>query len=95
MSIPTTTMQLNIKKLCLLLFTFLALSLPSIAEIDNSELKQAVEQLKLKAEQGDTEAQHLLGLAHIKGFGVTKCSSEAVKWFLTNAKAESLFLVIK
>jgi len=82
---PTTPMQLNFKKLSLL-FTLLLFSLLSIAEVVDAELKQAVEQLKIQAEQGDAESQHLLGITYIKGFGVTKSSSEAVKWFRKSAE---------
>lgn len=36
--------------------------------------------LKIRAEQGDAEAQYLLGMAYTHGKGVPKDYAEALKW---------------
>src|SRR5262245_45360351 len=38
-------------------------------------------EIKTYAEKGDAKAQYTLGCCYGKGFGVTKDSSEAVKWY--------------
>ncbi len=86
MPAPTTLMLLNIKKLSLLV-TLLLFSLSSFSEVTEAVMKQSAKQVLLKAEQGDAEAQHILGILHIKGFGVVKSTSEAVKWFQKSAES--------
>ena len=82
---PTTPMQLKIKKIGLLI-TLLLFSLLSFAEPTEPETNQTYRQVQIEAEQGDAYAQLLLGLMHIKGFGVVKSSSEAAKWFRKSAE---------
>lgn len=39
-----------------------------------------------KAEQGDMEAQNVMGVYHHKGWGVSKNDVKAVKWFRLSAE---------
>jgi len=59
------------------------LSIPlSIANAgqDTSEVAEIVKQLRMDAEQGDADAQYILGLMYANGEGVPENDAEAVKW---------------
>jgi TPR repeat protein len=66
----------------------------SNAQQDDAARKQFLE-IKPKAEQGNAQAQSLLGIFYYKGISVEKDCAEAVKWFRKaaeqgNAQAQSL-----
>lgn len=54
-------------------------------ETKNLNLKKILDNFKM-AEQGDAEAQYLVGAAYSRGFGVKQDYSEAVKWWLKAAE---------
>lgn len=58
-----------------ILFFAILLSLPVFAE------GSPLEKIRAKAEQGDADAQILLGSAYYNGEGVVKNKAEAIKWF--------------
>ena len=45
-----------------------------------------IEELKQKAEEGDADAQYLLGVCYIRGNNVKRNPNEAVKWFYKSAE---------
>ena len=60
------------------------LSIPlSIANAgqDTSEVAEIVKHIRVDAEQGDAEAQYILGVAYGNGEGVSENYAEAVKWY--------------
>jgi len=64
------------------------------------ELVDAVKQYRSDAEQGDAEAQYMLGCCYQFGDGVIKDKVEAAKWLRKSAKqgygqAQNLLEVIK
>ena len=48
---------------------------------NNENYKVAVSWYRMIAEEGNAEAQNMLGMCYLKGQGVTKDYTEAVKWF--------------
>jgi hypothetical protein len=64
------------------------------------ELVDAVKQYRNNAEQGDAEAQYMLGCCYQFGDGIIRNKAEAAKWFRKSAKqgylqAQELLEVIK
>ena len=54
--------------------------------IGSNLIGDAIDDLKKKAEQGDANAQNILGLMYNNGEGVTQDYKEAVKWFTKAAE---------
>ena len=55
-------------------------------EMTNGQESEFFKATKIKAEQGDAEAQYLLGVMYDYGRGVPEDAAEAVKWTLKAAK---------
>ncbi|MSU44281.1 MAG: sel1 repeat family protein [Pedosphaera sp.] len=49
--------------------------------LKETEMKDLAE-LRARADQGDADAQYILGLMYDRGLGVAKDEVEAVKWYL-------------
>ncbi len=48
---------------------------------DQTQTADAVEAVRLAAEQGDAEQQFVLGVAYVEGLGVPQDETEALRWF--------------
>src|SRR5512134_2501424 len=58
----------------------------ALGEFGRGEYKAAYQLLKPLAEQGNSNAQMMLGFMYDQGRGVPKDSAEAVKWLRRSAK---------
>jgi len=52
--------------------------------------KTALEKIKPLADKGDAEAQRLMGLMYLRGEGVSKNYTEALKWYRKSAEQENI-----
>ena len=59
----------------------LVLVFAGVAAAQSTELEQAIEQLRLAAEQGDADDQFNFGVMYDLGMGVPQDYQEAVKWY--------------
>lgn len=63
-----------------------SLTEPQASTVVTANQTSSLAEIRVQAEQGNAEAQRLLGLRFSEGEGVTKDDTEAVKWFLKSAE---------